>query len=73
MKFLLCAHRKDEFFEMENGPSYVCLFGVSHLWQPSVQLHQVVVVVKFPKDLNKIVLKIIIDINGQQYSKRLQF
>jgi len=38
-----------------------------------VQLHQVVVVVKFPKDLNKIVLKIIIDINGQQYSKRLQF
>lgn len=61
MKFLLCAQRKIEFFELENCPLCVFLLGISYSEQPRV-------VLELPKAESVVVLK-----GRQQFSIHLQF
>lgn len=61
MKFLLCAQRKIEFFELENCPLCVFLLGISYSEQPCV-------VLELPKAESVVVLK-----GRQQFSIHLQF
>lgn len=61
LKFLLCAQRKAEFLELENGSLCVFFLGVSYSGHPCCG-------VTFPKGWSIIVLK-----SRQQLSIHLQF